>query len=92
MSQTPPSTTAVLYSRPDCPLCFALRRVAARAARRAGIPLRVTDVSLDPDLLARYGSEVPVLELPGGRTLGARATDAEVNAAFQEALNLRRRP
>ncbi len=88
MSRTEaPCPEAVLYSRPDCPLCFALRRIAARAARRAGIPLRVKDISSDPDLMARYGSEVPVLELPGGGTLGARATDAEVNAAFRQALN-----
>ncbi len=77
--------TAVLYSRPGCPLCFALRRAAARAARRHGMRLQVVDVEKDEALRTRYENEVPVLLLPGGRILQGRVADDEIEAAFRAA-------
>jgi len=79
---------AILYSRPDCPLCFALRRAAKRGARRHGLALRVVEVGADPVLEARYGRDVPVLVLPGGRTIRGRARYDEVERAFREAASL----
>ena len=75
---------AVLYSRAGCSPCFALRRSAAVASRRSGIPLVVLDVDADPALARLYGDEVPVLVLPGGRTLRGRVGPDEVAAAFRE--------
>ncbi|MFQ5876882.1 MAG: glutaredoxin family protein [Acidobacteriota bacterium] len=75
---------AVLYSRPSCPLCFAMRRAAERASRRHGIALQVVDISGDPGLMARYGQEIPVLILPDGRTLRGRAEGRDVEAAFRD--------
>ena len=80
------SRTAILYSRPGCPLCFVLARAASRAARRHGLGLRVVDIRSDPDLLARYDREVPVLELPGGGTIRGRAGAEEIEAAFRRAV------
>ncbi len=74
--------TAVLYVRPGCPLCFALRRAAARAARRHGMGLRVVDVEKDEALRTQYGNEIPVLLLPGGRILKGRVPADEIEAAF----------
>jgi hypothetical protein len=48
------------------------------------VPLRVVDVSGDPALMGRYGNEVPVLVLPGGRALDARASTDQVERAFRE--------
>jgi hypothetical protein len=79
----PPNGVAVLYSRAHCGPCYALRRSAARAARRAGLPLVVVDIDSDPVLASRYGTEVPVLILPGGRTLSGRVLPGEVDAAFR---------
>ena len=83
---------AVLYTKPDCPLCFALHRSAAKAARGASIPLRVIDISQDTTLQSRYGNEVPVLELPGGRRIQGRAAPGEVERAFRDLVRLRRGP
>ena len=63
---------AVLYTRAGCPLCFALGRLAARSSRRHRVGLVEVDVDADPALLARYGDKVPVLVLPGGRSIGGR--------------------
>jgi VanZ family protein len=77
---------AVLFTRPGCPLCYALHRAAARAARRAAVPLRVVDITHDATLASRYKNEVPVLLLPGGRRLQGRVEPGEVEAAFREAV------
>ncbi len=76
---------AVLYRRRDCPLCFVLHRSAARAARRHNIPLIVIDIDSDADLLARYGSDIPVLILPGGAMICGRAETRQVEEAFLRA-------
>ena len=80
-----PEGEAILYTRPGCAPCFVLRRSAARIARRHAIRLRVVDVRTDPDLEARFGREVPVLALPGGRTLRGRVEPDELEVAFREA-------
>ena len=79
------SRGAVLYTRRDCPLCFALRRAAARAARRHRVALAIVDVDGDPDLRARYGDAVPVLVLPDGPRFTGRASAAALETAFREA-------
>lgn len=76
---------AVLYGRSDCSLCFVLNRSAARASRRHGIPLVVIDVDSDPDLVARYGSDIPVLSLPGGEVIRGRTEARQVEEAFLRA-------
>jgi hypothetical protein len=74
---------AILYTRTDCPLCFALARSAMRSSRRHGIRLVEVDVDADPSLRALYGDRVPVLELPGGGSLSGRAPAREVDEAFR---------
>jgi len=81
---------AVLYIRRACPLCFALGRLAERASRRHRVDLVETDVDVDPALLERYGSRVPVLELPGGATLSASAGARDVDEAFARAAEFLR--
>jgi hypothetical protein len=76
---------AVLYARHGCSPCFALTRLASRSARRHGVRLRVVDVDTDPALQERYGSEVPVLDLPGGGCLRGWAGAREVDDAFRRA-------
>ena len=80
-----PDEGAVLYTRPACPLCFAMKREASRLARRFRLSLRTVDISGARDLLSRYGSEVPVLVLPGGATFRGRAESAALYAAFRDA-------
>ena len=77
--------SAVLYSRSECPLCFALKRAASRAARRHGVPLSIVDIETDAGLTGMYATRVPVLVLPGGGTLQGRVPAADVDAAFRAA-------
>ncbi|MBI1949956.1 MAG: glutaredoxin family protein [Acidobacteria bacterium] len=87
MSGDPPEeiAAAVLYARQGCSPCFALKRLAARSARRHGVPLRVVDIDSDPALRERYDREVPVLDLPGGGRLQGRVPAGEVDEAFRRA-------
>ena len=82
---------AVLYARTGCPPCFALKRLAGRSARRHGVRLRVIAVDSDPELVARFGDQVPVLLLPDGGRLQGGAGAREVDEAFHRA-NPRRPP
>ena len=81
---------AVLYTRLACPPCFALGRLAERSSRRHRVGLVEADVDADRALLERYGSRVPVLELPGGASLSAGADAREVDVAFARAAEFLR--
>lgn len=87
----PEAGEAVLYARDGCPPCFALQRLAGRLARRHGVRLRVIEIDSDPDLVERFGEQVPVLLLPGGVRVQGRAGAREVEEAFQRA-SVRRPP
>jgi len=76
---------AVLYARAGCPPCFALKRLAGRSARRHGVRLRVIEIDADPDLVARFGEQVPVLLLPDGGRLQGGVGAREVDEAFRRA-------
>jgi glutaredoxin len=52
---------AVLYTKPDCSLCRALEATLREVAKRRPLAFDVIDVSHDPDLLRRYGPDLPVL-------------------------------
>jgi len=81
---------AVLYSREDCSLCFALRRLARRSARRHRMRLVVLDVDSDGALRSRFGDRVPVLLLPGGGSVVGGAEARAVDDAFRESARLSR--
>lgn len=74
---------AVLYTRASCAPCFSMKRAALWASRRARVPLEVVDVDSAPELVARYGTLVPVLVLPGGGVLSGGAGAAEIERAFR---------
>jgi len=81
---------AVLYTRHACPLCFTLGRLAERSSRRHRVGLIEADVDADPALQLRYGSRVPVLELPGGASLSGGSGAREVDDAFSRAADFLR--
>jgi glutaredoxin len=76
---------AVLYTRAGCHLCYVMHRAARRCARRHGVALRVVDVDASPEFAARYGQDVPVLELPHGQSFRGRAASDALDQAFLEA-------
>jgi glutaredoxin len=82
------SVGAVLYSRPNCPLCFTMKRSAGRIARRLRVPFQVVDITAHPELEELYRNEVPVLVLPGGHTFRGRADGASLLSEFEKAASL----
>lgn len=57
-------TTAVLYTRNDCPLCDEAYELLTEYARFLP-PLTVVDIARDPELTRLHGTSIPVLELDG---------------------------
>lgn len=55
----------ILFSRTDCHLCAAARDVVTAESERAGARWHEVDVDADPQLQARYGEYVPVVEVDG---------------------------
>jgi glutaredoxin len=55
----------VLYTRQGCHLCEQAFEQLERARRRHGFTLRPVDIDSDPELVARHGLQVPVVEVNG---------------------------
>ena len=54
-----------LYGRAGCHLCDQARAVVARVCAELGESFEEVDVDSDPELVARYGEEVPVTLVDG---------------------------
>lgn len=75
----------VMYTRAGCHLCESAWCMLLEAQRSYGFGLTSIDIDCDPDLAARFGEEVPVVEVNGkirfrgglNRVLLARFIDAE---------------
>ena len=55
----------VVYSKPDCHLCDRAKEVLNRCRQRVAFEIEVVDISQNPELLTRYGQDVPVILLDG---------------------------
>lgn len=62
-----PPPRVVLYSRPGCHLCEDARRVVAAVCADLGEEFEEVDVSESPDLVRRYGEEIPVTLVDGAQ-------------------------
>lgn len=69
-----PPVRLTLYTKAECSLCEEM--AAAVAAVGAEMPLQVTalDIAGDPELLRRFGQEVPVLFVDGRKAFKYRVT------------------
>lgn len=54
-----------LYGRPGCHLCAEMRAELEEFRDELGFSLREFDIDADPDLVARYGTLIPVLVVGG---------------------------
>lgn len=54
-----------LYSRPGCHLCDTAREVVARVCDELGEAFVEVDIDGDPELLSRFGEEIPVTFVDG---------------------------
>jgi hypothetical protein len=55
-----------------------MKAVIARVARAVPLTLQEIDISRDPELEARYGLEIPVLEIEGRRAAKYRISEEEL--------------
>ena len=75
-----------LYSKPGCHLCDDMKAVIDRVARRLPLSLEVVDISSDPDLLARYELEIPVLLIEGRKVAKYRIGERELEEKLRRLL------
>ena len=64
-AKIPANWRIVLYTRAGCHLCEDAWTQLETARARYGFTLSKVDVDTDADLAARYGQEVPVVEVNG---------------------------
>ena len=74
--------TLTLYSRPGCHLCDDMKTVVTRVAARTPIEMIEVDISRDAQLEARYGQEIPVLEIDGRKIAKYRISETELARAI----------
>lgn len=83
--------TLVFYTRDGCELCAESRdslQAALEARVLRGDPIarvREVDIAADPELTARYGDLIPVIDLNGQQlplAMGGRAIDAFLDRAL----------
>jgi thiol-disulfide isomerase/thioredoxin len=67
-----------LYSRPGCHLCDEMKEIVYRVVRQLGGTVAEVDISGDPELEARYGTEIPVLLVNGRKAFKYRLTEREL--------------
>ncbi len=75
---TEPARRVVVFSRHDCCLCDEVLAEVRGARAVISFDLEVVDVDEDPDLAARYGEEVPVIEIDGRKAFKYRVTKKEL--------------
>jgi len=68
----------ILYSRPGCHLCEEMKAVIDRLATDSQLALTEIDISTDPDLEARYGTEIPVLIADGKKVAKYRISETQL--------------
>jgi hypothetical protein len=65
----------VLYGAPDCHLCDGAQQKLTRVRRFVPFDLDVVNVRADPELTARYGSVIPVVNVDGRDALVSKVTE-----------------
>jgi thiol-disulfide isomerase/thioredoxin len=66
-----------LYSRPGCHLCDVMKATLEQVAASSSSPIEIEqiDISTNADLEARYGLEIPVLEINGKKAAKYRVSE-----------------
>lgn len=77
--------TLRIYGKPDCCLCEKAQRVADHLQPEFGYEIEHVDITRDPELVARYGTVIPVLTLDGVELVRSRVTISAVRAALAAA-------
>ena len=77
--------SVVFYTRAGCHLCDDARGVVDAVLRRVAFALEVVDIDSDPELVARFGEEVPVVFVNGRKAFKYRVDAARLERLILEA-------
>ena len=80
-----PRVPLTLYTRENCPLCETMHRAIEAAGLGERIELLSIEVDSDPELVSRYGLEVPVLEIAGQKAFTGRLESGALIRAVDRA-------
>jgi glutaredoxin len=73
-----------IYSKPGCHLCHEMKAIVqSTIADRTDILLDEVDISTDPDLLDRYGLEIPVLMIDGRKAAKYRISSEQIRRMIE---------
>jgi glutaredoxin len=76
--------TIIIFSKPDCHLCDDMKKVVRQVlANQPDVSLEEIDISDDPDLLDRYGLEIPVLMIDGKKAAKYRISEEELTKVLR---------
>ncbi len=64
----------IIYSKPGCHLCDEMKALVRDEIRGRDATLEEIDISIEPELLERYGTEIPVLLVDGKKAAKYRIT------------------
>ena len=84
MSAVSGPTRITLYSRPGCHLCEVALEVIERVGADLGVGWEEIDIDSDPDLLDRFGEEIPVTFVDGVQHDYWRVDEARLRAALND--------
>lgn len=82
MSAVSGPTRITLYSRPGCHLCEVALEVIERVGADLGVGWEEIDIDSDPDLLDRFGEEIPVTFVDGLQHDYWRVDEARLRTAL----------
>jgi len=67
-----------VYTRKDCCLCDEMKAAIRATGRKIDLRLKEIDVDSSPELVERYGAEVPVLFINGRKAFKYRVAEKEL--------------
>lgn len=74
-----------IFGKPECGLCDEAKAVLLRLQSRHGFDLVVIDVSAHPELLQKYGEEIPVVFVGGRKAFKFHVDETEFTARLARA-------
>lgn len=83
----PAAPHVIFYTKPGCRLCDEARREITRAACSDLFTYEEVDINSDPELLRRYGWDIPVVLVNGTHAFKHRLTAEEFRRAIMRARN-----
>jgi glutaredoxin len=78
----PDAARVVLYGKPGCHLCDDAREVIARVCVEVGTSYDEVDITTDPDLVRRFGEQIPVTFVDGAQHDFWRVDEGRLRAAL----------